>query len=71
MLNPKNNKKWDSGTVKIDLRMYIMTWPAATPMHLYVQVNANKHDSDLPYVQDGRNLAFNEQTKQPGTPIGC
>ena len=48
-----------------------MTWPAATPMHPYVQVNANKHDSDLPYVQDERNLAFNEQTKQPGTPIGC
>ena len=51
--------------------MYIMTWPAATPMHLYVQVNANKHDSDLPHAQNERNLAFNEQTTQPGTPIGC
>ena len=57
--------------MKIDLRMYIMTWPAATPMHLYVQVNANKYDSDLPHAPDERNLAFNEQTTQPGTPIGC
>ena len=51
--------------------MYNMTWPAATPMHLYVQEYANKHDSDLPHAQDERNLAFNEQTTQPGTPIGC
>ena len=50
--------------------MHIRTWPAVTPMHLYVQVNANKYDSDLPYAQDERNLAFNEQTTQPGTPIG-
>ena len=40
-------------------------------MHPYVQVNANKYDSDLLYAQDERNLAFNEQTTQPGTPIGC
>ena len=51
--------------------MYIRTWPAATPKHPYVQVNANKYDSDLPHAQDERNLAFNEQTTQPGTPIGC
>ena len=51
--------------------MHIRTWPAATPMHLYVQVNANKYDSDRPHAQDERNLAFNEQTTQPGTPIGC
>ena len=51
--------------------MHIRTWPAANPKHLYVQVNANKYDSDLPYAQDERNLAFNEQTTQPGTPIGC
>ena len=52
--------------------MYIIrTWPAATPMHPYVQVNANKYDSDLPHAQNERNLAFNEQTTQPGTPIGC
>ena len=70
VLNPKINKKWNSGA-RIDLRMYIRTWPAATPKHLYVQVNANKYDSDLPYAQDERNLAFNEQTTQPGTPIGC
>jgi hypothetical protein len=57
--------------VRIDLRMYIRTWPVATPMHLYVQVNANKYDSDLLYVPCKTNLAFNEQTKQPGTPIGC
>jgi hypothetical protein len=66
----KKNKQWNS-SVKFDLRMYNMTWPAATPMHLYVQVNANKHDSDLPHAQDERNLVFNEQTTQPGTPIGC
>ena len=43
------------------------------PMHPSVQVNANKYDSDLPHAQDERNLnlAFNEQTTQPGTPIGC
>ena len=51
--------------------MYIRTWPAASPKHLYVQVNANKYDSDLPYAQDERNLAFNGQTTQPGTLIGC
>ena len=49
--------------------MHIRTWPAATPMHLYVQVNANKYDSDLPYAQDERNLAFNEQTTHPGKPL--
>ena len=39
-------------------------------MHLYVQEYAKqKHDSDLPYVQDERNRALNEQTMQPGTPI--
>ena len=70
VLNPKINKKWNSGA-RIDLRMYIRTWPAATPKHPYVQVNANKYDSDLPHAQDERNLAFNEQTTQPGTPIGC
>ena len=48
-----------------------MTWPAATPMHLYVQAHANKHDSDLPHAQDERNFAFNEQTTQQGTPNGC
>ena len=62
MLNPKKiNKKWKSGA-RIDLRMHIRTWQAASPKHLYVQVNANKYDSDLPYAQDERNLAFNEQT---------
>ena len=66
----KQNKKWKSGAT-IDLRMYIRTWPAATSKHLYVQVNANKYDSGLPHAQDERNLAFNEQTTQPGTPIGC
>ena len=48
-----------------------MIWPAATPMHLYVQVNANKYDSDLPHARNECNLAFNEQTTQSGTPIGC
>ena len=57
--------------MKIDFRMYIRTWLAATLVHPYVQVNANKHDSDMPHVQDARNLAFIEQTKQPGTQIGC
>ena len=47
--------------------MYISTWPSATLMHPYVQVNANKHDSHMPRVPDARNLAFTEQTKQPGT----
>jgi hypothetical protein len=56
VLNPKINKKWNS-RVRIDLHMYIMTWPAATPMHLYVQVNANKHDSDLPHAQNAFFLA--------------
>jgi hypothetical protein len=51
--------------------MHIRTWPAATQMHPYVQVNANKYDSDLPYAQDERNLVFNEQTTQLGTPVGC
>jgi hypothetical protein len=51
--------------------MYIGTWPAATQTHPYVQANANKHNSDLPHVQDERNLAFNEQIVQPGTPNGC
>ena len=51
--------------------MYIRTWPSATLMHPYVQVNANKHDSHMPRVPDARNLAFIEQTKQPGTQIGC
>ena len=41
------------------------------PKHPYVQANANKYNSDLPHAQDERNLAFNEQTTQPGTPIGC
>ena len=50
--------------------MHIRTWPAATPTHPYVQANANKYDSDLPHAQDERNLALNEQTTQPGTPIG-
>jgi hypothetical protein len=53
------------------LTWYIMTWPAATPMHMYFQVNANKHDSDLPHAQDEHNLAFNKQATQPGTPVGC
>ena len=48
-----------------------MTWPAAISMHPYVQVNANKYDSDLPHAQNERNLACNEQTTQPGTQIGC
>ena len=51
--------------------MHIRTWPAATPMHPYVQANANKHDSDLSDAQDERNLAFNEQTAQPSKPVGC
>ena len=51
--------------------MHIRTWPATTPMHPYVQANANTYDSDLPHAPDERNLAFNEQTTQPGTPIGC
>ena len=69
--NKKTNKKWNSG-VRSDLHsMHIRTRPAATPMHPYVQVNANKYDSDLSHAQDERNLAFNEQTTQPGTPIGC
>ena len=55
--------------VRIDLRMYIRTWPSATLMQPYVQVNANKHDSHMPRVPDARNLAFTEQTKQPGTQI--
>ena len=38
-------------------------------MHPYVRVNANKHDSHMPRVPDARNLAFTEQTKQPGTQI--
>ena len=51
--------------------MYMRTRPTATPMHPYVQVNANKYDSDLPHAQDESNLALNEQTTQPGTPVGC
>ena len=47
--------------------MNIRTWPSATLMHPYVQANANKHDSHMPRVSDARNLAFIEQTKQPGT----
>jgi hypothetical protein len=70
VLNKKISKQRNSG-VRIDLHMHIRNWPAATPMHPYVQVNASKYDSDLPYAQDERNLAFNEQTTQPGTPIGC
>jgi hypothetical protein len=53
VLSKKKPKKWISGVI-IDLRMYIRTLPAATPMHLYVQANANKRDSDLP--KDERNL---------------
>ena len=34
-------------------------------------INPNIYDSDLPHAKDKRNLAFSEQTKQPGTPIGC
>ena len=56
--------------MKIDLRMYIRTWLAATLVHPYVQVNANKHDSDMPYVQDARILAFIEQTEHLLTQIG-
>ena len=67
VLNPKINKKWNSGA-RIDLRMYIRTWPAATPKDLYVQVNADKYDSDLPYAQYERNLAFNDQTWPAATP---
>jgi hypothetical protein len=48
---------------------FFRTWPAATPMHPYVQANANKYDSDLPHAPDRRNLACNEQTTQPDTPI--
>ena len=56
--------------MKIDLRMYIRTWLAATMVHPYDQVNANKHDSDMPYVQDARILAFIEQTEHLLTEIG-
>ncbi len=56
--------------MKIDLRMYIRTWLAATLTHPYVQVNANKHDSDMPYVQDARILAFIEQTEHLLTQFG-
>ena len=42
--------------------MYIRTWLAANSILLYVQVNANKHDRDLPYARDKRNLAFNPST---------
>ena len=50
--------------------MHIRTRTAATPMHPYVQVNANasKYDSDLPHAQYERNLAFNEQTWPAATP---
>ena len=67
----KNKQKVEFGCQNRLHNMHIRTRPAATPMHLYVQVNANKHDSDLPHAQNERNLAFNEQTTQPGTPIGC
>ena len=50
--------------------MYIRTWLAATLTHPYVQVNANKHDSDMPYVQDARILAFIEQTEHLLTQFG-
>ena len=49
--------------MKIDFRMYIRTWLAATLVHPYVHVNANKHDSDMPYAYDARILAFIEQTE--------
>ena len=49
--------------MRLDLRMYIRTWPAATPMHLYSQVNANTYDSDLPYAQDA-DWVLNQKSKQ-------
>ena len=39
-------------------------------MHPYVQVKANKHDNDMPYVQDARNLAFIEQIEHLLTRLG-
>ena len=38
-------------------------------IYKYCSGYANKYDSDLPHAQDERNLAFNEQTTQPDTPI--
>ena len=67
----KHKQKVEFGCENRTPYMRIRTWPAATPMHPYFQVNANKYDSDLPYAQDERNLAFNGQITHPGTPTGC